>query len=63
MQTALLRQSKRVFSMGQSTPAEFNAGSDEDAIGLLPILRDLTWPDFEVNLRLTRVCVKHYPKL
>jgi hypothetical protein len=46
--------------------AEFNAGSVEYAGGLLPILRDLTWPDFKVEavgaiLKLKRVCERHYP--
>ena len=29
--------------------AEFDAGSAEYAGGLLPILRNLTWPDFQVE--------------
>ena len=46
--------------------AEYNAGSAEADTGLLPILRNLVWPDFEVVvdgpiLRLARVCVRHYP--
>ena len=46
--------------------AEFNAGSVEYAGGLLPILRNLTWPDFQVEavgsiLKLKRVCERHYP--
>ena len=44
---------------------EFNAGSAEAASELLPILRNLVWPDFEVVvdgsiLRLARVCERHY---
>ena len=43
----------------------FNAGSAEAASELLPILRNLVWPDFEVVvdgpiLRLARVCERHY---
>ena len=46
--------------------AEFNAGSADAASELLPLLRNLVWPDFEVVvdgpiLRLARVCVRHYP--
>ena len=46
--------------------AEFNAGSAEAASELLPILRNLVWPDFEVVvdgpiLKLKRVAVRHYP--
>ena len=45
---------------------EFNAGSAEAASELLPILRNLVWPDFEVVvdgpiLKLARVCERHYP--
>ena len=47
--------------------AEFDAGSAESAQELLPILRDLTWPDFGVRvhgsiLRLDRVREKHYER-
>jgi len=46
--------------------AEFNAESAEAATGLLPILRNLVSPDFEVVvdgpvLKLRRVCERHYP--
>ena len=46
--------------------AEFNAESAESAQELLPLLRDLIWPDFQVQaegpiLRLARVCERHYP--
>jgi hypothetical protein len=46
--------------------AEFNAGSAEAAQDLLPILRNLVWPDFQVEavgsiLKLKRVCERHYP--
>ena len=46
--------------------AEFNAESAEAASGLLPLLRNLVWPDFQVEaegsiLRLARVCERHYP--
>ena len=46
--------------------AEFNAGSAEAATELLPILRKLVWPDFQVEavgsiLKLKRVCERHYP--
>ena len=46
--------------------AEFNAESAEAATELLPILRNLVWPDFQVeavgaSLRLARVCERHYP--
>ena len=46
--------------------AEFNAESAEAASELLPLLRNLVWPDFEVVvdgpiLRLARVCERHYP--
>ena len=46
--------------------AEFNAGSAEAATELLPILRNLVWPDFKVEavgsiLKLKRVCERHYP--
>ena len=46
--------------------AEFNAESAEAASELLPILRKLVWPDFQVEavgsiLRLARVCERHYP--
>ena len=47
--------------------AEFNAGSAEVASELLPILRNLVWPDFEARaegsmLKLRRVCERHYPR-
>ncbi len=47
--------------------AEYDAGSAEYAGGLLPILRNLTWPDFQVEavgsiLKLKRVCERHYPQ-
>ena len=46
--------------------AEFNAESAEAASELLPILRNLVWPDFQVEtvgsiLKLKRVCERHYP--
>ena len=46
--------------------AEYHAESAEAATGLLPILRNLVWPDFEVVvdgpiLSLARVCERHYP--
>ena len=46
--------------------AEFNAGSAEAASELLPLLRNLVWPDFQVEavgsiLKLKRVCERHYP--
>ena len=46
--------------------AEFNAESAEAATELLPILRKLVWPDFQVEavgsiLKLKRVCERHYP--
>ena len=46
--------------------AEFNAGSPEATSELLPILRNLVWPDFQVQtegpiLKLRRVCERHYP--
>ncbi len=46
--------------------AEYHAESAEAASELLPILRNLVWPDFEVVvggpiLRLARVCERHYP--
>ena len=46
--------------------AEFNAESAEAATGLLAILRNLVWPDFQVEavgsiLKLRRVCERHYP--
>ena len=46
--------------------AEFNAGSPEATSELLPILRNLVWPDFQVEavgaiLKLKRVCERHYP--
>ena len=46
--------------------AEFDAGSAEAASELLPILRNLVWPDFQVEavgsiLKLKRVCERHYP--
>ena len=46
--------------------AEYNAESGESAQELLPLLRDLTWPDFKVEvvgaiLKLRRVCERHYP--
>ena len=46
--------------------AEYHAESAEAVSELLPILRNLVWPDFEVVvdgpiLRLARVCVRHYP--
>ena len=46
--------------------AEYNAESAEAATGLLPILRNLVWPDFKVEavgaiLKLKRVCERHYP--
>jgi len=45
--------------------AEFNAESAEATSELLPLLRNLVWPDFEVVvdgpiLRLARVCERHY---
>ena len=45
---------------------EFNAGSPEATSELLPILRNLVCPDFEVVvvgpiLKLKRVCERHYP--
>ena len=45
---------------------EFNAESAEAATGLLPLLRNLVWPDFQVEavgsiLRLARICERHYP--
>jgi len=45
--------------------AEFNAESVEAASELLPILRNLVWPDFQVEaegsiLSLARVCERHY---
>ena len=45
---------------------EFNAGSPEATSELLPILRNLVWPDFQVEavgsiLKLKRVCERHYP--
>ena len=46
--------------------AEFNAESAEAATELLPLLRNLVWPDFQVEaegsiLKLKRVAVRHYP--
>ena len=46
--------------------AEFSAESAEAASELLPILRNLVWPDFQVEavgsiLKLKRVCERHYP--
>ena len=46
--------------------AEYNAESAEAATELLPILRNLVWPDFQVEavgsiLKLKRVCERHYP--
>ena len=46
--------------------AEYNAESAEAAQDLLPILRNLVWPDFQVeavgaSLKLRRVCERHYP--
>jgi len=46
--------------------AEFNAESAEATSELLPLLRNLVWPDFKVEavgsiLRLARVCERHYP--
>ena len=46
--------------------AEFNAGSADAASELLPLLRNLVWPDFQVEavgaiLKLKRVAVRHYP--
>ena len=46
--------------------AEYHAESAEAATGLLPILRNLVWPDFKVEavgaiLKLKRVCERHYP--
>ena len=46
--------------------AEFDAGTPEATSELLPILRNLVWPDFQVEavgsiLRLARVCERHYP--
>ena len=46
--------------------AEYNAESPEAASELLPILRNLVWPDFQVEavgsiLKLKRVAVRHYP--
>ena len=46
--------------------AEYHAESAEAASGLLPILRNLVWPDFQVEavgaiLKLKRVAVRHYP--
>ena len=45
---------------------EFNAESAEAASELLPLLRNLVWPDFQVEavgsiLKLKRVCERHYP--
>jgi hypothetical protein len=47
--------------------AEYHAESAEAATGLLPILQNLVWPDFQVEaegsiLRLKRVSERHYPK-
>ena len=47
--------------------AEYNAGSPEAVSDLLPILRNLVWPDFEARaegaiLKLKRVSERHYPK-
>jgi len=52
--------------MGHSTPDEFNAESAEAVSELLPLLRNLVWPDFKVEaegpiLKLKRVCERHYP--
>ena len=46
--------------------AEFNAESAEAASELLPFLRNLVWPDFQVEadgsiLKLKRGCERHYP--
>ena len=46
--------------------AEFDAGTPEAAQELLLILRNMTWPDFEVQaegsiLKLKRFCERHYP--
>ena len=48
--------------------AEYNAGSLGETSELLPILRNLVWPDFQVEavgsiLKLKRVCERHYPAL
>ena len=45
---------------------EFNAGSPEAVSELLLLLRNLVWPDFQVeaegaSLKLKRVAVRHYP--
>jgi hypothetical protein len=47
--------------------AEYHAESAEAATGLLPLLRNLVWPDFEARaegtiLKLKRVSERHYPK-
>ena len=52
--------------MGHSTPDEYNAESAEAATELLLLLRNLVWPDFQVEavgsiLKLKRVAVRHYP--
>ena len=46
--------------------AEFSAESAEAASELLLLLRNLVWPDFQVEavgaiLKLKRVCERHYP--
>jgi len=46
--------------------AEYNAGSLGETSELLPLLRNLVWPDFQVeavgaSLKLKRVCERHYP--
>ena len=46
--------------------AEYHAESAEAVSELLPILRNLVWPDFQVEavgsiLKLKRVCERHYP--
>ena len=46
--------------------AEYHAESAEAASELLPILRNLVWPDFKVEavgsiLKLRRVRERHYP--
>ena len=46
--------------------AEYYAESAEAASELLPLLRNLVWPDFKVEaegsiLKLKRVAVRHYP--
>ena len=53
-----------IFDCGADS-AEFNAKTPEAARELLPILRNLVWPDFSVQvegtiLRLERKCERHY---